>query len=416
MIIGGNEFKLKIVFKIFLFTIPFQFYFPAIKGINLSLSRVLALILFIWWLIIEGKKNKFSSLKSSKLTLPVLVFLSVMIISTFFSFNFQNSFYHLLKWSSLLLVFFVGEYFFQEEKMIKSSLKIIFFTGILVSLIGIVQCFFGVGKLYEIIVNSQWVRIFLEADTLEVKIATGTFNWYPIFRSFGVFVDSNIFAIYLGICLFCLVQYYQFYKNKYDFSFYFLFSLFTIVLILTFSRAGWLGFLAMMIYFGLRQKYLRKNLIQVISTIIFAVLISISFPQIRLLITERIVDILPAIQVRIELWKDSILNFLINPFWGTGLGNYLFPLPAHNNFLQIAGETGILGLISFLWIIVRAFKTAKNPLLEGFLIWFCIQSLFHSFFWVEKFNMFFWIILGFLENINKCKRQNKKSLQPQQSS
>ena len=58
---------------------------------------------------------------------------------------------------------------------------------------------------------------------------------------------------------------------------------------------------------------------------------------------------------RLEMWKKSAEVALDNPFSGVGIGNYPLevkasadyrePITAHNTYLDIASETGIISLL-----------------------------------------------------------------------
>ena len=77
-------------------------------------------------------------------------------------------------------------------------------------------------------------------------------------------------------------------------------------------------------------------------------------------------------QSRIEAASDAIVLWFFNPVFGVGPGNYAdarserFELrglkagmSAHNTMLQILAETGTLGMIIFLGLILKGFKALK---------------------------------------------------------
>ena len=71
---------------------------------------------------------------------------------------------------------------------------------------------------------------------------------------------------------------------------------------------------------------------------------------------------------RVGVWKESIEMIKNKPFLGYGINTFANefqkfrkipsanPTYAHNCYIQIAAETGLLGLICFLWIIISMFK------------------------------------------------------------
>ena len=87
---------------------------------------------------------------------------------------------------------------------------------------------------------------------------------------------------------------------------------------------------------------------------------------------------------RVELWKESLRMICARPWLGSGVNTYARVEPlyknksshtdfqyAHNGYLQIAAETGLAGLASFLaavtyflWVSLRAFLDCKLPFLR----------------------------------------------------
>tara|TARA_B100001063_G_scaffold247286_1_gene292171 strand:- start:8451 stop:10262 length:1812 start_codon:yes stop_codon:yes gene_type:complete len=71
---------------------------------------------------------------------------------------------------------------------------------------------------------------------------------------------------------------------------------------------------------------------------------------------------------RLEYYKNALDLFLEKPFFGNGIGSFkteslkyydeisTIPYYAHNDFLQILSETGILGLLSYILIFIFLFK------------------------------------------------------------
>jgi len=85
------------------------------------------------------------------------------------------------------------------------------------------------------------------------------------------------------------------------------------------------------------------------------------------------------IQMRLHVWKASARLIAENAFLGTGLGSYDETFPrfrdpqewastgtatqanwAHNVFIHVAVETGLLGLLAFLWIVVSCVSLARR--------------------------------------------------------
>jgi hypothetical protein len=74
------------------------------------------------------------------------------------------------------------------------------------------------------------------------------------------------------------------------------------------------------------------------------------------------------VRPRWEIWKEGLALFVRNPLTGAGIGQFEVGYgvardggkwsAAHNSFIQIGAETGMVGLALFVWLLVRAFRNA----------------------------------------------------------
>ncbi|MCX5706128.1 MAG: O-antigen ligase family protein, partial [Candidatus Omnitrophica bacterium] len=113
--------------------------------------------------------------------------------------------------------------------------------------------------------------------------------------------------------------------------------------------------------------------------------------------------------MRLDYWRQAIEVIKSSPLTGVGLGNFNLPLSryAHNSYLQIWAEMGILGIASFLWLILVIFKGAilrlkNSPELKqnAALLAACAAFLAHNFidfsFFLPEVSLIWWILLGML--------------------
>lgn len=94
-----------------------------------------------------------------------------------------------------------------------------------------------------------------------------------------------------------------------------------------------------------------------------------------------------------------------HPFVGVGLGNFNLNQTryAHNSYLQIWAEIGLLGIVSFLWLVITVLKcglkSLKNDririagLLSANIIFLAHNFIDFSFFLPEVVFLW-WVILG----------------------
>lgn len=119
--------------------------------------------------------------------------------------------------------------------------------------------------------------------------------------------------------------------------------------------------------------------------------------------------------VRINLWKESLMIITDHPLLGSGLNTYStiiqrYKSPdegrmyAHNSYLQMATETGVLGLLAFLGVCGVFFKTVlrylgknNDPLVWGLLtgiLAFLIHSFFDNHLYAMQLVVLFWFMVG----------------------
>lgn len=184
-------------------------------------------------------------------------------------------------------------------------------------------------------------------------------------------------------------------------------------LLLTYSKAAILGLilscLILLFYFRLNKKFL----IFLVILILAVVFISNKKGYVFNLLSVNSTSVL----VRKNLWKRAINMAADYPILGSGPSTYVSligrysegwePNTAypHNSFLHIAAETGIAGLLAFLWIILRLAKEAikklkrnrDNVQLAGFslgIIAFLFQSFFDTNLTALQLIVPFWIFVG----------------------
>lgn len=115
---------------------------------------------------------------------------------------------------------------------------------------------------------------------------------------------------------------------------------------------------------------------------------------------------------RLRLWQEAVVFIAEHPIFGTGLGNYpLFvkpsasyrePIYAHNLYLDIAAESGIVGLFFFSgFLFFGIFSAWKSWRREQSIFWLAIFSALiifsvHAFFETPLFSVHILPLLLFL--------------------
>ncbi|MCM8806035.1 MAG: O-antigen ligase family protein [Candidatus Omnitrophica bacterium] len=143
-------------------------------------------------------------------------------------------------------------------------------------------------------------------------------------------------------------------------------------LFLTFTRASWIGFvISMMTLIFLKLKFKIPKAVKLVSVLIFFIMVLNAYADVFQF--EQ-----GTVKSRIDIWKICISLIKSRPLagWGTGNfeiayyefaennpGNVLVPVnqrvsKAHNEFIEIAVENGIIGLLLFLFFIFTIYKMA----------------------------------------------------------
>jgi O-antigen ligase len=195
---------------------------------------------------------------------------------------------------------------------------------------------------------------------------------YTSVRAGGLSGQPNATARYLVTS----VIFFEYFFSQYNKPFIKLFSLIGIIIsgiavFFTYSRTGiLLLLLGIYLLFSLKKsRSLRANL--VISTIFILIyfwLNSIEIFSILKSISESIITGSNTIGLRYRIWDAGWRMWLDHFFSGVGIGNYSKflpyysaefenrPLVAHNTYLSILAETGFVGFIIFMGIIIISIR------------------------------------------------------------
>lgn len=369
--------------QIFLLVLPFQMALNPVEGIDLPFARVFAVILFFFWLARELSNRRFF-IPIRQETFFLLSFLFVAVASFLWAENPARALRRatfLLSFIPLFLVFssIVLEFGAEGRKGLVSA----FVTGSAgVALVGIgeffLQFFIGVGPAFHlwvervlpIFLGSSFAEAVLAFPSLLVNIAGTT-----VLRASAFFPDPHMFAFYMGLSIplsFALgVLAPTGGKRKLFFS---LALLLFLADLLSFSRGGYVGLLAGLlltfILFLPSVDWKRKFIIlAVTASVVFGAFFLDTPFRDRLLSSFSLSE--GSNKGRLVLWEEGIGNIARQPFFGYGLGNYPLvvnptatsrePIYIHNLPLDIASETGLVGmaffLLAFFWILIRLFRS-----------------------------------------------------------
>ena len=335
------------------------------------ISEVLIVLALMFWVLkmVSREEIKFTS---TPLNFPTLSFIAICVLSLIWS----NSFFVSLKELPLFLagplLYFVITNSINDERQINRILDILLIVGSLFGIYGIFQ--------YNGIDFSFWARNIGRQQV------------------FGLFGNVNYFAEFLIVPLPIAVSLFFASRNKFKKILLLIATLaMGTSLIATFTRGSYLSFGVSLIFMFFlllisRGKNFIKNnkkiFIILVAIIIITFLFVVPTPlnksgtviskiNSRISVTQLTQS--SSIKRRIAIWKFTVLMIKDHPLLGSGIGTYkyntlryqaeffaqgenrsLYPHgfadKAHNEYLQLWAELGIIGLGIFIWLIISYFS------------------------------------------------------------
>jgi len=258
-------------------------------------------------------------------------------------------------------------------------------------------------------------------------------------RATAAFKDSNVLGIYLSAfapLIFGLNLYY--FKNKQKLTFTLVSLIALIGIILTYSRPTLLAIYVVLFFLGAA----RKDKILISLLIIFTLLSPFLLPK-SVKKWAKDVEYNPLRFMcnddRIAVYRNSFNMIKDHPFIGLGANTYMknykkYREPveyrnvgtkdymyAHNNFLHMAAEIGLIGLGFFIWLLYKLFMECRNIYrklgddylkivllsLSACLIAFLVNGLTESSLYYSRVAIIFWYIMGLALALNKFAHANR---------
>lgn len=365
-----------IIFLLFLLIfLPPTFLLGGYTFHSLSLIETLILLAGLTWSSGRIKITK------SMVNLPILFYMLSCLLSTINSNYLRGSWEELIKLACCIIFFLmIGNYLSTRLKLLVHSF--IFTTLIVIS--------FSLVYLFTHIPESLTDRLYCPLG------------------------NPNSLAGLLVITIPFMIRIVWIVRFRFLLGILLLFSF--IILYFTYSRGGISGVIgAILFLFFITQ---RKRYIFILTAcVLIATVVFITYQSVFL---SRWTGLQTVFQ-RFYIWEHSWQMFLDHPILGVGLGAYpnvyfdykgefSWHQHSHNIFMQQACEVGIIGLLSFIWLLIALFresfvsklnnyeKVVKEGLLAS-LIGFLIHSQVDYFFWIPVFQLYFWLIMGILSSI-----------------
>jgi len=312
---------------------------------------------------------------------PLILFCLALFISAIFSQDKFNSLAQLYPYISGLILFLTFATLASEKDKLL-TMQTIILTGLVISLLAIYQYLFGFKHALDYLSINQ-LSLPFASDYLQRK------------RVFFPFVTPSALGGYLSMVILLVLA------NR---KRIWLILVIFFALLLTKSLGAFLSlFCALIIYFVIQGKLKKVNILLLAGLFLLMVILILGRSA-----TQQ-GHLHPAFStiMRLNYWQESLAIIKTHPFVGIGLGNFNLPSSryAHNAYLQIWAETGILGLCSLIWLVLVIFKTClknltQSPdkrLIAGLLAAsavFLIHNFLDFTFFLPEISLIWWVILG----------------------
>ncbi len=293
----------------------------AFRGVTLRVDDLLLGVIFFAFLARMALMRSKISFKYSPLYLPLSVYMFIKIIATLWGIN-KGSVYPMtgmffvLKEIEFLLIFFVVYNYVREQKQVKNFLIIFLIMTVIVGIYGFTQ----IGR-----VN----RVAAPFDTGEAN----TFGGFLVLMYaciLGILFYSESIKVKMGMITLAVLLFFPF--------------------LFTLSRSSYLGLVLTLLVFFL----LTRNRGLLFILFFMLVLSPWWLPQeviSRITYTfsgYRGYTLGPSAISRLGMWRYTLRMWLESPLLGHGVTGVRL---VDNYYVRLLGETGILGLGAFFWVI-----------------------------------------------------------------
>jgi len=362
---------------------------PFISGLLFPLADIyysaIFLLFSLLWLSIR-KKPVFGT----SVNYPLIFFFLSVVLSCLLSPNIAKSFKAIHKYLTYLAGFYLAAQANDKER--SRIILTIFSVSAAIAIIALFQRIFGFPSY-----SFNFAKKYLEQG-----------------RVFSTFVTPTVFGGYTILIIPLIAGFFYDHKQKVISQPLIYLGIVLIgCLLLTKSIGAFLGLsVGLMVFFILTASLNKKTLFLIfaIFTALFFVLLTFR----NYLHPENLPEFSNTVIQRKMFWHDTWEIIKKFPFKGIGLGNFAISGTnfAHNSYLQIWAEMGILAILSYLWLIFACLKAGflrlkmmqlrdfpNTGILSGLLAANCAflaHNLVDFTFFTPEVALYCWIMLGLI--------------------
>ena len=345
--------------------------FIDIKGLRLNSADLLVVFLAIGWLMSFGlRQQKAGPLDRESAHIPLylvaamLALVGTMALSMTTALNISSSLKEISKWLEFLVVALLGAQYLRTRRQIWTIIVLICLAGISQAFYGYIQAFFNIGP--QAFIRDASLRVYGTFDQpnpyagyinipLSIALALTLLG-----RGWLTRILAGLTAILLGIAEY-----------------------------LSQSRGGEMAIAAALVFIVLAGMPRILTLMRVLIIALLGFFEALLAGWIPLHIFNPVLHFLGLVQIsltqpssqdystaeRLAHWIAGLHMFLDHPILGVGIGNYADAYPqyfitifvdplghAHNYYINIAAETGFIGLTAYVLFLFAMFVAGVTAL------------------------------------------------------
>jgi O-antigen ligase len=344
-----------------LFAIPFSPTFGVEDaGFSISAFEPLALLLMLFWLV-RGLTRREIMLPREGLFGALILLLSALCLAAGGATSYPLAIKETLKWVLLVLAYVFTRVTIRDDRAVRRVLVALFLAGAAQALWGVVQFGLGIGP---------------------PAFAIGGFM-----RAYGNFGQPNPFAGYLGTILpLALAMSLVPHPGRFRAVAVLALGMTALGILLSFSRGAWLGMAISVGVMLLAWSERARRLVPPMVVMLLVVIVLGMFGALPPVLANRITSVTDnfgvfdvrtvtltsenfAVVERMAHWQAGWAIFVDHPILGVGPGNYPAVYPnyyippweaplghAHNYYLNMAAEAGVIGLVALLVVLIVAMR------------------------------------------------------------
>jgi O-antigen ligase len=316
------------------------------RNVVVRADDLFLVVIFISWMSKMAINKELGLLRSNPLNRPILIYIFVSVLATLIAgfqglVNVKMSFFYILKYTEYFLLFFMVSNNLRDTDQVKTYVLLMLVTCFIVSGYAWYLKFSGVE------------RVAAPFDMTQTGGEANTLAGYLLL----------LIAVVLGLLV---------YSRSFNQSIALSGLLCFIVppFLFTLSRGAWVGFVPMYLTMIIMTR--RSRFLLVLGLILIIVISPLILPK---NVKDRVdvtfesgktytvlgkqFTLAESGAVRVDAWSNILKKLAKRPALGYGVTGAGF---IDSQFVRVLGETGLIGLVAFLWIIGAIIKYGKKTL------------------------------------------------------